>query len=106
MSRSVPLLDQMAIADRLDALALDLTDAARRSDLEEVSRIDHAIRNAAVALIGSGGPDVQFGESQRASLTGAIDALDAAAASLVAQKAKRAALAKKSKVYLAYEGPR
>lgn len=106
MSRSVPLLDQMALAEKLDALAIDLAAAAGASNLAEVSRIDHAIRNSAVALIGSGGPDVQFGDSQRASLVGAINALDAAAATLVENKSKHETRGRKSKVYLAYDGKR
>ncbi|SPF80067.1 hypothetical protein PRI8871_01869 [Pseudoprimorskyibacter insulae] len=101
MSLCIALMSEAAATERLERLCQELARAVDEGRLEDVSRLDHAIRNAVIALIG----EDQFGDAPQdrvEALQRALVSVRNAAA--VLQKTQEAVqkTQRKRGVYLAY----
>lgn len=88
MTNLVQYMTHAAMADRLDALALDLRQAALAGDMARVAQLDHALRSTVIALVG-GAPLLEGDDTttRLGALTRALSAVTDAVAQIKAQNA-------------------
>ena len=100
------VVTQMIQADqakRLMTLASDLAEAVAEMNLTRIRSIDHHIRSAAIAMIGSDVTGAGLSMQQRDALAGALDALEHARLEIsrvCSPEPRRGA----AQIYLAHEG--
>lgn len=82
MSVVVTGMARAAQSDHLRDLSRQMVEAAAAADMDRVVRLDHAIRSAAMGMLGAGAPAGAAADDQLAALTGALAALQTAVKAL------------------------
>lgn len=100
MSSTVQQMTYTAMTVRLRQLTAELTAAAEAGDLSRVSRADHALRNAAIALVGGGSLLDSDAEERMAVLMEALQAVQQAVRVMSQRAETSAGQARGNLVYL------
>lgn len=104
MSSCIAHMTHAAMMARLTELAAQLRQAALAGDLARASSMDHAIRNVAIAILGSVPPSDESAERQLRTLRQALEAVEFATSKIREQQKNMVALRNRTRrVYLAYD---
>lgn len=103
MTTVVQHMTYSIMADQIRQLTAGLTDAVEAGDLAAVSRADHALRSAVIALVGGAALAEDGAQERLGLLVEALEAVRAMVQVLSAQSARQAGQGRANLVYLKFD---